>query len=109
MTSVSAPVQGSHPLSAYGPTKKALRLPGFQEYTMHVRGYKKRGDLNPPLELANVNEIDRFSVAMDVINRVPRLQPVGAHVLEHFRNMQVACQNYACEQGIDMPEVAAWR
>src|ERR1700752_3891524 len=76
---------------------------------MHVRGYKERGNINTPLELAIVNEIDRFSLAMDVIKRIPRLQPVGAHALEHFRNMQIACRNYAYEHGIDKPDVADWR
>jgi len=59
-----------------------------------------------PLELAISNEIDRFSLAMDVIKRVPRLQPVGAHAMERFRNMRIACRNYAYEHGTDMPEVA---
>jgi phosphoketolase len=44
---------------------------------LHVLGYKERGNINTPLELAISNEIDRFSLAMDVIERVPRLQPVG--------------------------------
>jgi xylulose-5-phosphate/fructose-6-phosphate phosphoketolase len=76
---------------------------------MHVRGYKERGNINTPLELAIANEIDRFSLAMDVIKRVPRFQPVGAHAMERFRNMQIACRNYAYEHGTDMPEVADWR
>ena len=76
---------------------------------MHVRGYKERGNINTPLELAIVNEIDRFSLAMDVIKRVPRLQTVGAHAMERFRNIQIACRNYAYEHGTDMPEVAGWR
>ena len=76
---------------------------------MHVRGYKERGNINTPLELAISNEIDRFSLAMDVIKRVPRLRPIGAHAMERFRNMQIVCRNYAYEHGTDMPEVAGWR
>jgi xylulose-5-phosphate/fructose-6-phosphate phosphoketolase len=76
---------------------------------MHVRGYKEQGNINTPLELAISNEIDRFSLAMDVIKRVPRLQVVGAHAMERFRNMQIACRNYAYEHGTDVPEVAGWR
>ena len=49
---------------------------------MHVRGYKEKGNINTPLELAINNEIDRFSLAMDVIDRVPRLQRIGAHAKE---------------------------
>ena len=75
---------------------------------MHVRGYKEKGNINTPMELAIENEIDRFSLAIDVIDRVPRIQRVGAHAKEKFRNMQIACLNYAHEHGIDEPNVAAW-
>jgi xylulose-5-phosphate/fructose-6-phosphate phosphoketolase len=76
---------------------------------MHVRGYKEKGNINTPLELAIENEIDRFSLAMDVIKRVPKLQPIGAHAKEKFQNMQIACRNYAYRHGIDMPECAGWK
>ena len=75
---------------------------------MHVRGYKEKGNINTPMELAIENEIDRYSLARDVIDRVPRLQRVGAHAKEKFRNMQIACLNYAHQNGIDEPGVAAW-
>jgi xylulose-5-phosphate/fructose-6-phosphate phosphoketolase len=75
---------------------------------MHVRGYKEKGNINTPLELAIENEIDRFSLAMDVIKRVPRLQKIGAHAMEKFLNAQIACRNYAFKHGIDKPEVAGW-
>ena len=75
---------------------------------MHVRGYKEKGNINTPLELAIHNEIDRFSLAMDVIDRVPRLKVAGAHAKENFRNMQIECRNYAYEHGIDQPEAANW-
>jgi len=75
---------------------------------LHVRGYKEKGNINTPLELAIENEIDRFSLAIDVINRVPRLQVAGAHAKEKFRDMQIDCRNYAHEHGIDKPEVANW-
>src|SRR5262245_56565002 len=47
---------------------------------MHVRGYKEKGNINTPLDLAIRNQIDRFSLAIDVIDRVPRLRVAGAHV-----------------------------
>jgi xylulose-5-phosphate/fructose-6-phosphate phosphoketolase len=75
---------------------------------LHVRGYKERGNINTPLELAIENEIDRFSLAIDVINRVPKLHVAGAHVKEKLRDMQIRCRNYAHEHGIDMPEVDDW-
>jgi xylulose-5-phosphate/fructose-6-phosphate phosphoketolase len=76
---------------------------------LHVRGYKERGNINTPLELAIENEIDRFTIAIDVIDRVPRLQAVGAHAKEKFRNMQISCRGYAHEFGIDKPEMVEWR
>ena len=75
---------------------------------LHVRGYKEKGNINTPMELAIENEIDRYSLAIDVIDRVPRLQRVGAHAKEKFRNKQIECLNYAHEHGIDEPNVAAW-
>jgi len=75
---------------------------------MHVRGYKEKGNINTPLDLAIQNQIDRFSLAMDVIDRVPGLQVSGAHAKEKLRNMQIACQNYAYEHGIDKPEADQW-
>ena len=72
---------------------------------LHVRGYKEKGNINTPLELAISNEIDRFSLAIDVINRVPRLQVAGAHVKEKLRDKQIDCRNYAHEHGVDMPEI----
>jgi len=47
-----------------------------------VRGYKEKGNINTPLELAIRNQIDRFTLVIDVIDRVPRLQGPGAHLEE---------------------------
>jgi xylulose-5-phosphate/fructose-6-phosphate phosphoketolase len=74
----------------------------------HVRGYKEKGNINTPLDLAIKNQIDRFSLAIDVIDRVPRLRVAGAHAKEKLRNMQIDCQNYAYEHGVDKPEIDQW-
>jgi len=74
----------------------------------HVRGYKEKGNINTPLELAINNNIDRFSLAMDVIDRVPRLQKIGGHAKDRFLNQQIECKNYAHQYGIDQPEAAGW-
>jgi xylulose-5-phosphate/fructose-6-phosphate phosphoketolase len=76
---------------------------------LHVRGYKEKGNINTPMELAINNEIDRFSLAIDVIDRVPRLKHTGAHAKEKFRNLQIDCRNYAYQHGIDKPEITEWR
>ena len=76
---------------------------------MHVRGYKEKGNINTPLELAINNQVDRFSIAIDVVDRVPRLRVAGAHAKEKFRNAQFACRSYAHEMGVDPPETTDWR
>ncbi len=75
---------------------------------LHVRGYKERGNTNTPLELAIENEIDRFSLAIDVIDRVPKLQAGGAHAKERLRDLRIDCRNYAFEHGIDPPGHRDW-
>jgi xylulose-5-phosphate/fructose-6-phosphate phosphoketolase len=74
----------------------------------HVRGYKEKGSINTPLELAIQNEIDRFSLAIDAIDRIPALKVAGAHVKERLRDRQIECRNYAYEHGVDLPEVDHW-
>ena len=75
---------------------------------LHVRGYKEKGNINTPLELAIENEIDRFSLAIDVIDRVPKLQAGGAHAKERLRDLRIDCRNYAFEHGIDPPGHRDW-
>src|SRR5579862_6860949 len=77
-------------------------------HNIHVRGYKEQGNINTPLELAINNNIDRFSLAMDVVDRVPRLQKIGGHAKERFLNQQIECRNYAHQYGIDKPEATDW-
>jgi len=76
---------------------------------LHVRGYKEKGNINTPMELAINNETDRFSLAIDAIDRVPKLQPIGVHAKENFRNRQIACRRHAYEHGIDAPDITGWR
>lgn len=76
---------------------------------LHVRGYKEKGNINTPLELAINNQTDRFSLAIDAIDRVPRLQVAGAHVKEKLRDLQIDCRKHAHEYGVDRPEMRDWR
>ncbi len=77
-------------------------------HNLHVKGYIEHGNINTPLELAIVNKIDRFSLAIDVINRIPSLRVSGAHVKQHFIDLQIECCQYAHEYGVDKPEVDQW-
>ncbi len=76
---------------------------------IHVRGYKEKGNINTPLELAIENQVDRFNLAIDVIDRVPRLQVAGAHVKEWLKNEIIESVNYAHEHGIDREETRDWK
>ena len=76
---------------------------------IHVRGYKEKGSINTPLELAILNQIDRFNLAIDVIDRVPRLRSVGAHVKEWLKDQIIASINYAHTEGIDKEEIRNWK
>ena len=76
---------------------------------IHVRGYKEKGSINTPFELAIQNEVDRFSLAIDMIDRIPKIQQIGAHVREKFINARIYHLNYAYEHGIDPPEITNWK
>ncbi len=75
---------------------------------MHVHGYREKGNINTPLELAIINQVDRFSLAIDVIDRVPRLHGVGDHVKETLRARIIEHLAYAHAEGIDPQEIRDW-
>ncbi len=75
----------------------------------HVRGYKEQGNINTPLELAILNQVDRFDIAIDVIDRVPRLQATAAHTKEWLKDQIIDSINYSHENGIDRKEITDWK
>ncbi len=75
---------------------------------MHVRGYKEKGNINTPLELAIINQIDRFDLVIDVIDRVPGLALRAAHVKEEMKNAIIENLNYAHSEGTDRAEITNW-
>jgi xylulose-5-phosphate/fructose-6-phosphate phosphoketolase len=79
------------------------------QHNLHVRGYKEMGNINTPLELAIRNQTDRFSLAIDAIDRIPRLHVTGSNAREALLNQQIACKNYAYEYGVDPPEESGWK
>jgi xylulose-5-phosphate/fructose-6-phosphate phosphoketolase len=76
---------------------------------IHVRGYKEKGNINTPLELAIRNQVDRFNLAIDVIDRVPKMQAVGAHLKEWLRGQIIESLHYADTEGQDKPEIRNWK
>jgi xylulose-5-phosphate/fructose-6-phosphate phosphoketolase len=76
---------------------------------IHVRGYKEKGNINTPLELVILNQIDRFNLVIDVIDRVPKLGSKAVYVRERMKNEILDNLNYAHEQGTDKPEMVNWK
>jgi xylulose-5-phosphate/fructose-6-phosphate phosphoketolase len=79
------------------------------QHNIHVRGYKEKGNINTPLELAIQNQTDRFSLAIDAIDRMPRFQVKGAGVREALLNHQIEAKSHAHEFGIDPQEITNWQ
>lgn len=76
---------------------------------IHVRGYKEKGNINTPLELAINNQVDRYNLVIDVIDRVPKLGSAAAYVKERMKNAIIENLQYAREQGIDREEIVNWK
>ena len=84
----------------------AYKRPGNAH--MHVRGYKEKGNIDTPLELAIRNQTDRFSLAMDAIDRVEGLRIKGASAREALYREQIRARNQAFEEGIDPAFLNGW-
>jgi xylulose-5-phosphate/fructose-6-phosphate phosphoketolase len=76
---------------------------------LHVRGYKEEGTTTTPFDMTVLNDLDRFHLAGDVVDRVPRLQRVNAHFKQFLRNKLVDHKYYIREHGDDMPEIRDWK
>jgi xylulose-5-phosphate/fructose-6-phosphate phosphoketolase len=74
----------------------------------HVHGYQERGNINTPLELAILNGTDRFTLVIDVIDRVPGLASRAAHLKEEMKEAIIDSLTYAHTEGIDRDEITNW-
>ena len=74
-----------------------------------MRGYKEEGTTTTPFDMTVLNDMDRFHLAGDVVDRVPRLQRVGAHFKQLLRDKLTDHKQYICERGDDMPEIKNWK
>lgn len=75
---------------------------------LHVRGYKEKGNIDTPLELAIRNQTDRFSLAIDALDRMPNLGNKGSSAREKLLNEQIKCKNEAFNEGIDPKALREW-
>ncbi|MEM7714108.1 MAG: phosphoketolase family protein [Cyanobacteria bacterium P01_A01_bin.68] len=76
---------------------------------LHVRGYKEEGTTTTPFDMVVMNELDRFNLADDVIDRVPHLRYKAAHVKQMLHEKLIEHKQYVREHGEDMPEIRDWK
>jgi xylulose-5-phosphate/fructose-6-phosphate phosphoketolase len=78
-------------------------------HNLHVRGYKEEGTTTTPFDMAVLNDIDRFDLVADVIDRVPKLGPWAAYAKQAVRDKLIEHAQYIDLHGEDMPEITGWR
>jgi xylulose-5-phosphate/fructose-6-phosphate phosphoketolase len=76
---------------------------------LHVRGYKEEGTTTTPFDMCVMNQIDRFDLAIDVVDRVPGIQNIAAHTRQMLRDKLIDHKEYIHCHGDDMPEVKEWK
>ena len=76
---------------------------------LHVRGYKEEGTITTPFDMAVLNNLDRFHLVNDAIDRPPQLQSRAAYVKQALRDKLIEHREYIREHGEDMPEICNWR
>jgi xylulose-5-phosphate/fructose-6-phosphate phosphoketolase len=75
---------------------------------LHVRGYKEEGTTTTPFDMVMLNDLDRFHLAVDVIDRVPGLASRAAHVRQDLEDERLRCRAWTREHGEDRPDVRDW-
>ena len=78
-------------------------------HNLHVRGYKEEGTTTTPFDMCVLNDIDRFHLVSDVIDRVPKLGARAAYAKQTIRDWLIRHKQYIHEHGEDMPEITGWR
>jgi xylulose-5-phosphate/fructose-6-phosphate phosphoketolase len=79
------------------------------QHHFHVRGYMEKGNIDTPLGLAIKNRTDRYSLAMDAIDRMPRLGNKGSSTREFLLNEQIKAKNYGFHEGVDLKACTDWK
>ena len=77
-------------------------------HNLHVRGFKEEGATTTPFDMTVLNELDRFHLATDVIDRTPQLHPKAAYAKQALREKLIEHKEYICRHGEDLPEVRDW-
>jgi xylulose-5-phosphate/fructose-6-phosphate phosphoketolase len=77
-------------------------------HNIHVRGYKEEGTTTTPFDMVMLNDMDRYHLVLDVIDRVPELGSRAAHVRQRMVDKRLELRAYTREVGDDAPEVRDW-
>jgi xylulose-5-phosphate/fructose-6-phosphate phosphoketolase len=99
----------SGPLGRYPWLIHRLTYRRTNHANLHVRGYKEEGTTTTPFDMTVLNDFDRSHLAGDVVDRVPRLQRVGAHFKQLLRHKLIEHTQYIARYGDDMPGIRDWR
>src|SRR5688500_5949249 len=75
---------------------------------LHARGYKEEGTTTTPFDMVMLNDLDRFHLVIDVIDRVPGLAERAAHPRQEMEQRRLRARAYTREHGEDDPEISAW-
>jgi xylulose-5-phosphate/fructose-6-phosphate phosphoketolase len=75
---------------------------------LHVRGFKEEGTTTTPFDIVMLNDLDRYHLVIDVIDRVPGLAARAGHVRQEMVDRRVACRDYTRRHGEDAPEIRDW-
>ncbi len=75
----------------------------------HVRGYKEEGTTTTPFDMVMLNDLDRFHLVMDVIDRVPGLGSKAAHVRQKMEDERLSHRQYTRDHGEDSPDILEWK
>jgi len=76
---------------------------------LHVRGYKEEGTTTTPFDMVVLNDLDRFHLVMDVIDRVPKLAPLATHTRQAMQDKRVEHKAYIAKHGDDQPDIRDWK
>ena len=78
-------------------------------HNIHVRGYKEEGTITTPFDMTVLNEMDRFHLVMDAIDRLPQTGDPGTYLKQDLQDKLTEHRQYICKHGQDMPEIREWR
>ena len=98
----------THAPSGYPSLIHRLTYRRTNHANLHVRGYKEEGTVTTPFDIVMLNDLDRFHLVMDVLDRVPGLGSRAAHIRQLMADKRVESRAYTREHGEDSPEISEW-